>query len=521
MPIDHFFQSLAEQEKERAIGVVLSGSGTDGTVGLRAIKDEGGLTLAEADTTAKYFAMPNSAIVAGCVDVIRSAKDIALEIETIARHPYVRGKPAADGEEVKFSGFPEGADALTKVFYLIKQHTGVNFAEYKHSTLRRRIARRMILMQLETLDDYVSLLRSDANEVEQLFNDILINVTSFFRDPAAFATLQKKILPKIIKAKAPRGDIRIWVPGCSTGEEVYSVAIAVMETLGQHVTVFGCRSSAQISANRSSPRRGPEFTPESIAKGVSSTRLRRFFTKTPNGDYQISRSIRDMCTFARQNVCEDPPFSHIDLITCRNVLIYLGPPLQKKCIPVFHYALNPDGYLMLGTSESVGGFADLFALVDKKHKIYVKKATGLAPGSRLSVPTELTNLSSRTVQHAASMPSEPEPGSELQKQVDRLILTRYSPNAVVIDEGMQVLQFRGATSRFLEHASGSRFAESSPDGSAAIDHRFADRSSSSAQGERGDSAREYLPQGQRGRAPREHRGDPVSNLKERSNVFCW
>ena len=247
MPIDHFFQSLAEQEKDRAIGVVLSGSGTDGTLGFRVIKGEGGLTFAEADTTAKYFAMPNSAIVAGCVDVIRGAKDIALELEAIARHPYVRGKPAGDGEEVKFSGFPEVADALTKVFYLLKQHTGVNFAQYKHMYVAAsEIAGRIVLLQRETLEDYVKSLRSDANEVEQLFNEILINVTSFFRDPASFATLQKKILPKIIKAKAGHGDFRIWVPGCFTGEEVYSVAIAVFEARCNSRTIFACGSSAQM-----------------------------------------------------------------------------------------------------------------------------------------------------------------------------------------------------------------------------------------------------------------------------------
>ena len=217
-------------------------------------------------------------------------------------------------EEVKLSRFPEGADALTKVFYLIKQQTGVNFAQYKHSTLRRRIARRMVLLQRETLGRLCRVYCAQTtNEVELLFNDILINVTSFFRDPAAFATLRKKILPKIIKARGPRGDIRIWVPGCSTGEEVYSVAIVVMETLGNHagryrVQIFGTDLSEQIVAKA---RAG--IYPESIAKSVSSTRLRRFFHRTANGDYQISRSIRDMCTFARQNVCEDPPFSHIDL----------------------------------------------------------------------------------------------------------------------------------------------------------------------------------------------------------------
>ena len=451
MPIDHFFQSLAEQEKERAIGVVLSGTGTDGTLGLRAIKGQDGLTFAEADTTAKYFAMPNSAILAGCVDAIRTPKNIAHELAAISHHPYVKEGRTGDGEEVKFSGFPEGADALTKVFYLVKQHTGVNFANYKHSTLRRRIARRMVLHQREKLEEYVRLLRSDPNEIEHLFNDILINVTSFFRDSAAFTTLQKKILTKIIKAKSPRGDIRIWVPGCSTGEEVYSVAIATVEALnrdasGARLQVFGTDLSDQIIAKA---RAG--IYPESIAKSVSPTRLRRFFGRTSNGGYQISRTIRDMCTFARQNVFEDPPFSHLDLITCRNVLIYLGPQLQKKCIPIFHYALNANGYLMLGSSESVGGFADLFALVDRKHKIYVKKVTAL----RATPHFRANELTMAEPPKAPASTPEHEGGSELQKQVNRVILSRYSPNAVVIDESMQVLQFRGATSRYLEHAPGT------------------------------------------------------------------
>ena len=453
MPIDHFFQSLAEQEKERAIGVVLSGTGSDGTLGLRAIKGENGLTFAEAETTAKYFAMPDSAIRAGCVDAVRTIKNLAHELEAIAHHPYVKDRSSSEGKEAKISTFPEGADALTKVFYLIKQQTGVNFAEYKHSTLERRIARRRVLKKLERLDDYVELLRSETNEVAQLFNDILINVTSFFRDPAAFATLRKKILTKIIKARGSRGDIRIWVPGCSTGEEVYSVAIVAMETLGHHaggvrVQVFGTDLSEQIVAKARSG-----VYPESIAKIVSSTRLRRFFNRTANGAYQISRTIRDICTFARQNVCEDPPFSHIDLITCRNVLIYLGPQLQKKCIPIFHYALNPDGYLMLGTSESVGSFADLFALVDKKHKIYLKKFSGLRPPLDFRAPDGAPLQTEASI--TRSMTPEPEPGLELHKHVDRLILARYSPNAVVIDDDLQVLQFRGATGRYLEHAPGS------------------------------------------------------------------
>jgi two-component system, chemotaxis family, CheB/CheR fusion protein len=453
MPIDHFFRSLAAEENERAIGVILSGTGTDGTLGLRAIKEADGLTYAESDATAKYFAMPSSAILAGCVDAVRTAKNIAQELETIARHPYVRRRALPDGEQVRLSGFPEKADALTKIFYIIKQNTGVNFADYKHSTLRRRIARRMILKQIDKLDNYAKLLRSDESEVEQLFNDILINVTSFFRDPAAFAALQKKILPKIIKAKEPHGDIRIWVPGCSTGEEVYSVAIAVLEALGRRssgirVQIFGTDLSEQIIAKA---RAG--IYSEGIAKDVSAARLRRFFTRTSSGTYQINRTVRDMCTFARQNVWEDAPFSRIDLITCRNVLIYLGPQLQKKCIPIFHYSLNPDGYLMLGTSESVGGFADLFALVDKKYKIYAKKVTALRPVLDFG-PTGLPAVPAELAQ-TAPVSSGRERGSELQKRVDGLILARYSPDSVVIDETLQVLQFRGATSRYLEHAPGA------------------------------------------------------------------
>lgn len=455
MPIDHFFESLAQEEKDRAVGVVLSGTGTDGTQGLRAIKAENGLTFAEADTTAKYFDMPNSAILAGCVDSVRSPRDLARDLAAVAAHPYVRNilPPDADGEGSHL-GFPENADALTKIFFLLKQHTAVNFTEYKHTTLRRRIARRMVLHQLDKLDEYVKFLRKTPGEVEQLFNDILINVTSFFRDSGAFSTLQKKIFPRILKAKRPQGEIRIWVPGCATGEEVYSVAICAVEALGRDssatkVQIFGTDLSEQIVTKA---RTG--IFPPSIATDVSPARLRRFFTKTANGNYQISRNIRDMCTFARQNVCEDPPFSHLDLITCRNVLIYLGPHLQRKCIPIFHYALDATGYLMLGTSETVGGFADLFTLVDKKNKIYSKKLTGMRP------PLDFNSKHFTTVKlepQKTNPPNHPErePGSELQRQVDRLILARYTPHGVVVDERMQVLQFRGSTSRYLEHAPGA------------------------------------------------------------------
>lgn len=453
MPIDHFFMSLAKEEKDRAIGIVLSGTGTDGTLGLQEIKAENGLTFAESDTSAKYFAMPNSAILAGCVDGVHSPKDLARELAGVSRHPYVRLACTQD-DESNLSGFPESADALTKVFFLLKQNTAVNFTDYKHTTLRRRIARRMVLHQVEKLEDYVKLLRKDSSEVEQLFDDLLINVTGFFRDPTAFSTLQKRILPRLIKPKLPHGDIRVWVPGCATGEEVYSVAISIVEALGREgsavrVQIFGTDLSEQIVT-----RARAGIFPETISKDVSPARLRRFFTRLPNGSYQISRNIRDMCTFARQNVCEDPPFSRIDLITCRNLLIYLGPQLQKKCIPIFHYSLNAGGYLMLGTSETVGGFADLFALVDKKHKIYSKKITAVRPALDFN-SKNFTAVKLDAPKPMVAAPDERDSGNELQRQVDRLILARYSPNGVVADERMQVVQFRGATGRFLEHAPGT------------------------------------------------------------------
>ena len=487
LPIDHFLQSLATEEQDRAIGVVLSGTGSDGTLGLRAIKSNHGLTFVESEATAKYFDMPNNAIHAGCVDHVRPPKLLARDLGRIAKHPNVKQPLSQDGAA---SGFPVGADALTKVFFLLKQHTSVNFAEYKHTTLRRRMARRMALEQIETLSDYVKLLRNHPEELDQLFNDLLINVTGFFRDDAAFATLQKKILPRIIKSKPQHGELRIWVPGCATGEEVYSVAIAVVEALGRghspmRAQIFGTDLSEQIVAKA---RAG--IYPESMMKDVSAARRRRFFMKTANGSYQISRSIRDMCTFARQNVCEDPPFSHIDLITCRNVLIYLGPSLQRKCIPIFHYALNSLGYLMLGASETVGGFADLFSLVDKKCKIYLKKAGGLRP----ALDFNSKNFSSTNLEPISLAPPvvEDGDGGDLQKQVDRLILTRYSPSGIVADERLQVLQFRGATSRYLEHASGRGLAEPVTDGKTGAGRGLAERAPPRHERKLGSAPRKYF-----------------------------
>jgi len=452
MPIDHFFQSLAAEQGSRAIGVVLSGTGSDGTVGLLAIKAEAGITFAEDEASAKYFDMPRSAIDAGCVDAVMPPGALAEELARIARHPFVR--PSRARAKMPEQEFPESIDALGKIFFLLKQSSGVDFSLYKHTTLKRRISRRMVLQRIERVDDYVTMLRSNPEELRSLFHDLLINVTGFFRDHSVYATLKKKVVPKIIKSKSGQGEIRVWVPGCATGEEVYSLAICLMEEVTRakrnvKFQIFG----TDLSEVAITKARTGIFS-SSIAKDVSPERLRRFFSRLSGGSYQISRMIRDMCTFARQNICEDPPFSRLDLISCRNVLIYLGPELQRKCMPIFHYALNPGGYLLLGTSETIGTAADLFTLVDKKHKMYCRKATTLTPNLEFT-PKGAASIKPELIWRETPARSESEPGLNIQKQADRILLAQYSPAGVIVDRHLRVHEFRGNTGRYLEHAPGS------------------------------------------------------------------
>lgn len=456
MSIDHFFESLAEQQEHRAIGVVLSGTGKDGTEGLAAIKAAGGVTFAESEQSARYFAMPSSAISAGHVDSVLTPEELAAELPRIVGHPYLR-QPRAVKPHAR--PFPEAADDFSKIFYLIKQQCGVDFSHYKHSTLQRRLARRMMLHQIDKLPKYIELLRANRDEVNALFNDILINVTSFFRDCAPFEILKKKVLPRLLKGKKGQGgEFRVWVPGCASGEEVYSVAICLAEVLSKtssnlKVQIFGTDVSETLL---SKARLG--IYPEAIAKAVGPERLRRFFVKVASG-YQIARSLREMCTFARQNIAEDPPFSHLDLISCRNVLIYLGPALQKKIMPIFHYALNSGGCLMLGTSETVGGYADLFTPLDKRHKIYLKKGATRGPALHFAtrgIVFPHPEAAEQQAQTAATAPQRaPDVAFDLQRRVDQMVLSFFSPAGVLVDEELKVIQFRGQTGPFIEHASGA------------------------------------------------------------------
>ncbi|MGH9761171.1 MAG: chemotaxis protein CheB, partial [Blastocatellia bacterium] len=371
LPIDYFFRSLAADQGSKAIGVVLSGTASDGAQGLAAIKAEGGITFAQDPKTAKYDGMPRSSITAGVVDFVLGPREIALGLVRIGNHPYVAPHRFEKGDYLP----PESEHALNKVFIMLRAAYGVDFSFYKPTTIKRRVVRRMVLHRIDSLDGYIKLLQKNRDELDALYQDVLINVTGFFRDSDAFDSRVKIVFPAIVKNHPPDSPIRIWVPGCSTGEEPYSIAIAWVEFMkdsgdGSQVQIF----ATDVSDPAIEKARGGIY-PEGISADVSPERLRRFFIKA-DGGYRINKSIRDNCIFARQDVTKDPPFSKLDLISCRNLLIYLSSVIQKKIIPIFHYAMNPWGFLLLGSSETIGPFADLYSLVDKKQKIYRRKATG-------------------------------------------------------------------------------------------------------------------------------------------------
>jgi two-component system, chemotaxis family, CheB/CheR fusion protein len=444
MPIDRFFRSLADERGDRAIGIILSGSGTDGTIGAKALKGEGGITLAQDAKTAKFHGMPSSAISAGCIDFVLSPPEIAAELGRLASHPSLRPSAAAPGAAAN-----EGAVEFQRILGLLRSRTGVDFRQYKHSTLKRRIMRRTVLNNLNSLPEYVHLVEQSPMEVDALFQDILINVTEFFRDSQAFETLKRTIFPKLLKHKSPDAPIRFWVPGCSTGEEAYSLAICAHEFLGKRASSISVQVFATDVSETALRKARLGAYPAGIASNVSPERLRRYFQQTDHG-YQIVQMIRDWCVFARQNVGEDPPFSKIDLISCRNVLIYLESAFQKKVMPMFHYALNPAGYLMLGSSETVGTHTDLFMPVDKQNKIYLRRPSSSRLGPAF-VPKERPEaIESAHPRRPVAEPIAP----ELKQQVDLILLSRYSPAGVVINAGLQVLHFRGQTGPYLEHSQG-------------------------------------------------------------------
>ena len=447
LPIDEFFQSLAEDRGSRAIAVILSGTASDGTLGLRAVKEAGGITFAQ-DRTAKFDAMPRNAIAAGWVDLVMPPGQIANEILRICRHPYVAGPEAVPPEEAAPEPGPDGPPRFDEILNLLRTATGVDFALYKPGTLQRRILRRMALHKAETVTQYVRLLRENRAELKALFHDILISVTGFFRESATFDALKKNVLPSIFRERSAEAPVRIWVAGCSTGEEAYSLAMCLLEYMRETdvevpVQIFGTDLSEPALE-----RARAGIYPESIASDVSPERLRRFFTRV-DGQYQISRPVRDMCIFAQQNLTKDPPFSKLDLITCRNVLIYLGPALQGKVMRLFHYALKPSGYLVLGLSETVGGASEQFVPFDRHLKIYSRKTSTVAVNQ-----LDFGSYEDVRLEGAARRTPPNHQLLDTQRRVDQFILSRYSPAGVLTTGEGTILQFHGHTAPYLEHTPG-------------------------------------------------------------------
>ena len=442
-PIDLLLRSLAEEQRHTAIGIVLSGTASDGTLGLEEIKGEGGITFAQ-DGTAQFDGMPRSAIAAGCVDFVLPPDGIAAELARIACHPYLSRQDAT------LDVAPEAH--LTRILEILHNVTGVDFLHYKRSTIFRRTTRRMVLHKKEGLKDYVRLLQSSIDEVQALFQDILINVTSFFRNPEGFEILKTRIFPRLIQDHSRHEPVRIWVVGCSTGEEAYSLAIAFSEfadTLGQQIPlqIF----ATDLNGAAIEKARAGVYS-KSITQDVAPERLRRFFVEV-DGNYQICKATRDLCVFARHNVLVEPPFSRMDLISCRNLLIYLDGAMQQKVMPTLHYALKPGGVLWLGSSETIGSCRDLFDFEDPKHKFYVKKAVP----SRLSLYAPLSGISAefqRLGTRASALREAGAVAAEAQKEADRIVLAKFAPPGVLVNGELEILQFRGDTGLFLSPAPG-------------------------------------------------------------------
>jgi two-component system CheB/CheR fusion protein len=444
LPIDFFFRSLAEDRGSQAVGAVLSGTGSDGTFGVTAIKANGGITFAQ-DGTAQHGGMPRSAINCGAVDLVLAPEGIADELVRIGKHPYVNGghAPVVVGETAP------AADGLAQLFRLLRGATRVDYGNYKRSTVLRRIERRLVLHRFERLEDYATYAKEHPDELQALHQDLLIHVTRFFRDPDVFESLGASVFPAMIKDRSPETPVRIWVPGCSTGEEVYSLAIQLLEALGDGAGVSPAKVFATDVSEPTLDRARAGRYLENIVEDVSPERLRRFFIEEKGG-YRVHKALRDLCIFAQHDMTRDPPFSSLDLISCRNVLIYLGAPLQKRVLPLFHYALRDRGILVLGSSETIGAPSELFTVVDPHLKIYAKKATSsrvlfdFPPGDTQEPWLARVERTQEAVN-----------GPDLQREVDRAVLARYAPPGVVIDEAGEILQFRGQTGAFLAPAPGA------------------------------------------------------------------
>jgi two-component system CheB/CheR fusion protein len=442
MPIDIFFTSLAEVHQSHSIGVVLSGNGADGTKGLKNIKAHGGIAFAQDPASAAYGDMPQSAIDAGVADFILAPEKIPqqlLELDKTINKPFPAAKPATPEELTE-------EESYRQVLALLHIRNGVDFTYYKQTTIRRRILRRMALLQIKEVIDYQEYLKQNKQEQGLLFKDILLPVTEFFRDPKTFEYLSNTVFPELVKNKQSN-TIRIWIAGCSTGEEAYSMGICLYEYLSDKVSDVRIQIFAtDISEESVATARTGVYNKRQL-EGVSDSRLQQFFTKM-DGHYHVKKNIRNMCVFATHNFLKDPPFAKIDLVSCRNVLIYMEPFLQKKALTTFHYALNDKGYLLLGKSETTGN-TDLFLSFGNKEKLFTRKAV---PGRFMNVASERREEGLRDKDFAIR--SSEQKRDDFQKNADDILLSKYTPPAVIVDEQFDIVQFRGSTREFLEPSPG-------------------------------------------------------------------
>ncbi|MFH1743897.1 MAG: chemotaxis protein CheB [bacterium] len=445
LPIDSFFRSLAQDQGANAVCIILSGTGTDGTLGLKAIKGEVGMVMVQDEESAKYDGMPRSAMATNLADYVLPPGKMPEQLIKYMKYAVQKTAPRIVPIEGKIP------DALQRIYVILRTRTSHDFSLYKKNTICRRIERRMNVHQIENISDYVRYLQESERELSILFKELLIGVTNFFRDPDAFESLKKKALPELLKKKPDDSNIRVWVPGCSSGEEAYSIAIILHETLEEsrchfNVQIFG----TDIDEDAIDVARAGVY-PASISTDVGQERLNRYFVKEDDGQYRIKKTIREMLVFAPQNVIKDPPFTKLDLICCRNLLIYLGQELQRRLLPLFHYSLVERGVLFLGSSETVGQSTDLFALIDKKWKIFRRNPVS-APHVALGVPAAPT---------LRAIP-EPEVSETIKKaeelsmlQVLELILQQSdTPPCAIIDDTCNVIYIHGRTGRFLEPAEG-------------------------------------------------------------------
>ena len=452
LPIDFLFRSLAQDQRERAIGIVLSGTGSDGTLGVRAIKGEGGMVMAQNFDSCEFDGMPRSAVATGMVDYELPPAEMPAQLMAYVAHAFSRSpRPAAAAE-------PLNENALKKIFVLLRTQTGHDFSQYKTSTIYRRIERRMAVHQVDAMDGYIRYLQQTPVEVEALFRDLLIGVTNFFRDPEAFDVLEAQVIPKLFEGKPAGSTIRVWSTGCSTGEEAYSIAILLKERLEALRQSYKVQVFATDLDSRAIAFARAGVFPASIATDVSGGRLARFFTAEPGGSaYRVHKNIRDMLIFSEHDLIKDPPFSRLDMISCRNLMIYMNSDLQKKLIALFHYALMPGGMLFLGTSETVGEFSGLFEVVNRKSKVYQRKedfqgAKRAALGRFiLQLPTIVAK---DAVSPITSGTAPPLLKVSLREMTEQALLQQVTPTGALVNSQGDILYLHGRTGMFLEPAPG-------------------------------------------------------------------